>query len=1335
MSSATGKKRYFKAILPHCFKELYLFLAYQTKNSSKIQAHVTAYSRHLFMFIKPLLRWCAYLLATLITLIVILALAIRFLIFPNIHEYKDKIADYASNTIERKVSIGAIHTGWNGISPRVTLKNVNVYDEQDRPALLLTKVDTELSWLSIGLLDLRLSELTVHAPTLVIRRTQDNYFYLAGVNLSGRGNPDFTNWLLNQSEVNILNAHITWLDELRNAPELALTQTNIQLTNSAWKSLLGKHQIHIQTMPSLGTLQPIMLDGYFIGRNMSNLSQWYGEFQAQVKEADLGVWRPWLDYPIDLQTGYGSATAKLHFADTKIDKIEADVHLRQVSLNTDQQAQPLLAEEISGTLGWSHIKQRKTITAKNIHLALNTGIKIKGASGLMAIYDNNKKPWLEANFAVAELHLNAVKATLDYFAMPITWTQHLEALSPKGRINSLKVALAGDPASPSEYHVSAQLQQLSFNPYQQIPGVSNLTAELDARHTHGQLKLNSQEATLDLKDVLRWPIPVKKLTGQVNWKISQGNTIVETKNLFIDNPHMYGNINAKYTHSPTDGDYLELVAVFDKGNAKYAHFYYPIIMGQDTLHWLDTSILSGQADNIIVTSKGKLSDFPYVTQQNQPDPDLGHFKVTANISNAVLDYGIGWPKIENLSMHMLFEGKRMELNAKKGLISGNLIQRAKVEIPDLDADNPILHINAEISGTVNQGLAFVNSSPVKEVAMGFTDNLNASGNGHLTLDLKIPMLELDAYKFKGSYQISDGTIYADEQNGIPELSKLNGTLAFTEHSLSANRVRAEVLGGPLQFNLTTAPDKSIRINASGRINDTGLKKLSTNPLINALEGSTDWKGDISINKPFLNANFSANLVGMAVNLPPPFDKQPSQIAPLTLEKKQTQADSDNIALQYKDLLAAKLVRRAQLNGMAIERGEISINTPLQEPKDKGLHLTAKFDSLDADLWLTVLDQYSTQSQQKNNQLTLGAIDKADVSIQTLTIFDRVIHQFRMSTAPTNSGLLMNIQSQELAGNIEWRNHPASKLHARFKHLKIPQTTSKKITLKKEIRKLNQQYPALDIIADQFELGQKKLGRLELNAFENAEDWIIQKLNISNEYTELNAVGTWHNWTRSPNTLINFTLRSDNIGKTLNTFGQPDMVKGGTATLTGKLKWPGSPHEFDAAGLSGTFKLNAEKGQISKVQPGAGRLLGLLSLQNLPRRLTLDFRDLFSEGFTFDTISATATATDGILRSDDFLMSGPAAEATIKGETNLKTETQHLTVKVTPRVSDSFSLSVAALAGGPIYGAAAFVAQKLLKDPFNKIASTEYVITGTWANPIELESKEKPEKPASNLPIR
>lgn len=169
-----------------------------------------------------------------------------------------------------------------------------------------------------------------------------------------------------------------------------------------------------------------------------------------------------------------------------------------------------------------------------------------------------------------------------------------------------------------------------------------------------------------------------------------------------------------------------------------------------------------------------------------------------------------------------------------------------------------------------------------------------------------------------------------------------------------------------------------------------------------------------------------------------------------------------------------------------------------------------------------------------------------------------------------------------------------------------------------------------------------------------------------------------------------------------------------------------PHEYDVLALNGNLEFEVKQGQVLKVQPGVGRLLGLVTLQSLPRRLTLDFRDLFSNGFAFDKISGRVNIDKGVMRSDNFSMTGPAADVMITGETNLKAETQKLRVKVLPHITDS--LSLAALAGGPLAGAVAFLAQKVLKDPLNKIASTEYEIIGTWDNPQEVKSEKEIVKP-------
>jgi len=144
-------------------------------------------------------------------------------------------------------------------------------------------------------------------------------------------------------------------------------------------------------------------------------------------------------------------------------------------------------------------------------------------------------------------------------------------------------------------------------------------------------------------------------------------------------------------------------------------------------------------------------------------------------------------------------------------------------------------------------------------------------------------------------------------------------------------------------------------------------------------------------------------------------------------------------------------------------------------------------------------------------------------------------------------------------------------------------------------------------------------------------------------------------------------------------------------------------------------LEANKGQFIKLDPGIGKLLGVLSLQSLPRRLSLDFRDIFSEGLAFDEIVGTVKVNRGIANTENFRIQGPAVRIQMTGDVDLARETQKLRVKVFPSMSDSLSVA-GALIGGPIAGIATFVAQKLLKDPIDKMAAYEYDVTGTWADP-------------------
>jgi uncharacterized protein YhdP len=256
-------------------------------------------------------------------------------------------------------------------------------------------------------------------------------------------------------------------------------------------------------------------------------------------------------------------------------------------------------------------------------------------------------------------------------------------------------------------------------------------------------------------------------------------------------------------------------------------------------------------------------------------------------------------------------------------------------------------------------------------------------------------------------------------------------------------------------------------------------------------------------------------------------------------------------------------------------------------------------------------------------------------------------------------------------------------------------------------------PAVDLIAERFNYRGKKLGRVEILAQPDGANWRIEKIANVNPEASLIAKGLWITGNAS-RTSIDFTLSINDAGKYLDRVGTPDSVKGGSAKLAGALTWAGDPLNIHYPTLAGQVSLEAENGQFLEIEPGIGKLVSLMSLQMLPRRIALDFRDVFSKGFAFDRITSALHIDKGVINTRDFKMRGPAAEVDIAGDADLARETQNLKVRVVPALGDSASTLVGLV--NPVYGVATFIAQKLLKNPIGNIFAFEYSVTGKWVDP-------------------
>jgi uncharacterized protein YhdP len=267
------------------------------------------------------------------------------------------------------------------------------------------------------------------------------------------------------------------------------------------------------------------------------------------------------------------------------------------------------------------------------------------------------------------------------------------------------------------------------------------------------------------------------------------------------------------------------------------------------------------------------------------------------------------------------------------------------------------------------------------------------------------------------------------------------------------------------------------------------------------------------------------------------------------------------------------------------------------------------------------------------------------------------------------------------------------------------------------------------VVDDFELRGRKLGRLDIDAVNlgaaGAREWRLNRFNLAMPEATLTAYGNWaavaanasvaRSAKERRRTVMNFKLDIADAGELLGRFGMRDVVRKGQGKLEGQIAWQGSPLSLDYASMGGSANLILENGQFLKADPGLAKLLGVLSLQALPRRLTLDFRDVFSEGFAFDFIRGDVSVAQGIARTNNLQMKGVNAAVLMEGQADIERETQALKVVVVPEINAG-SASLIASAINPVVGLTTFLAQWVLRRPLSEATTQEFWIDGTWADP-------------------
>ena len=189
------------------------------------------------------------------------------------------------------------------------------------------------------------------------------------------------------------------------------------------------------------------------------------------------------------------------------------------------------------------------------------------------------------------------------------------------------------------------------------------------------------------------------------------------------------------------------------------------------------------------------------------------------------------------------------------------------------------------------------------------------------------------------------------------------------------------------------------------------------------------------------------------------------------------------------------------------------------------------------------------------------------------------------------------------------------------------------------------------------------------------------------------------------------MESEDLGKTMKDLEYVNTIADGKGTLTARLDWPASLLDPDLYHIDGVVSFNLSNGRILDIEPGgAARLFGLFSLQTLPRRLMLDFSDLFSKGLKFDEIKGDFNIENGDAYTSNLALVGPNANVLLKGRIGLGVQDYDQKVRITPHITDT-TILLSIITSQPLL----FFFQQLLKQDLDAATSFEYTLSGKWDN--------------------
>lgn len=710
-------------------------------------------------------------------------------------------------------------------------------------------------------------------------------------------------------------------------------------------------------------------------------------------------------------------------------------------------------------------------------------------------------------------------------------------------------------------------------------------------------------------------------------------------------------------------------------------------------------------------------------------------------------------------------------------LPGLQLVKADARIPDLTHDSTV-NVNVDLKGQLADALGFVNQSPVGSMTSHALAAATATGTGDYRFRLELPIHSIDKSRVEGTVTLHGNDVQfaaaapmLSRLKGVVNVSEKGFSVAGGQAKLLGGDVRFD--GGLRSQPRATGSAETETVatfKAQGNVTAEGLRQAKElGPLARMAQnasGGTAYTATLGFRRGMPELAIASNLQGMALNLPAPLNKTADAMLPLRFENALLQASmapgqklEDQLSVSIGRTASVVYVRDLSGPEPRVIRGGIAVGlepgeaVPMQET---GVAANINLAHVDLDAWQKLLgDSTAGGTLQAAPQAPSAALNRAAaiaamsylpttmaIRARELVVEGRKLNNVVVGGSREGLTWRANIDATELNGYVEFRQPGgigAGRVYARLSRLSLEPGTASEVEAI-----LNEQpasIPALDVVVEDMELRGKKLGRVEIEAVnrgassaarEGVREWRLNKLNVILPEAVLTATGNWvalnaqgaaaagagraaRAAAERRRTVMNFKLDIADSGALLKRFGMGEVIRRGKGKLEGQVAWVGSPLSFDYPSMSGQFNVNVESGQFVKADPGIAKLLGVLSLQSLPRRLALDFRDVFSEGFAFDFVRGDVNISQGVAYTNNLQMRGVNAAVLMEGSADIAKETQDIKVVVVPEINAG-TASLIATAINPAIGLGSFLAQMFLRRPLMQAATQEFHIDGTWADP-------------------